>query len=132
MRVPKQVQRRAQLLWHRCLVDGLPDTARIRQTVASLVERQPRHVAAIAAEFLRYLRLDAASRHAVIETAVPLSPARQDEITGMLKKLHGDQLTFEYVESPSAIGGLRIRVGSDVYDGTVRHRLQRLMSLMGT
>jgi F-type H+-transporting ATPase subunit delta len=43
-----------------------------------------------------------------------------------LKKKYGSDLTTEFVVNPELLGGMRIRVGSDVWDGTVRNRLERL------
>jgi F-type H+-transporting ATPase subunit delta len=35
-------------------------------------------------------------------------------------------LNISFVQNPALLGGLRIRVGSDVYDGSVRARLESL------
>jgi F-type H+-transporting ATPase subunit delta len=43
-----------------------------------------------------------------------------------LKKKYGGDLTAEFVVNPQLLGGMRIRVGSDVWDGSVRNRLERL------
>jgi F-type H+-transporting ATPase subunit delta len=43
-----------------------------------------------------------------------------------LQRKYGTDLTTEFVTTPELLGGLRIRVGSDVWDGSVRQRLQRL------
>jgi F-type H+-transporting ATPase subunit delta len=43
-----------------------------------------------------------------------------------LKKKYGSDLTTDFVVNPQLLGGMRIRVGSDVWDGSVRNRLERL------
>ena len=43
-----------------------------------------------------------------------------------LKRKYGSDLTAEFVVNPELLGGMRIRVGSDVWDSSVRNRLQRL------
>jgi F-type H+-transporting ATPase subunit delta len=43
-----------------------------------------------------------------------------------LKKKYGNDLTTEFVVDPTLLGGVRVRVGSDVWDGTLRNRLERL------
>ena len=48
------------------------------------------------------------------------------EIAEAFKKKYGDDLTTEFVVDPALLGGIRVRVGSDVWDGTLRHRLERL------
>ena len=48
------------------------------------------------------------------------------ELVANLKKKYGSDLTTEFVVNPDLLGGMRIRVGNDVWDGTVRNRLERL------
>ena len=48
------------------------------------------------------------------------------ELVANLKRKYGGDLTTEFVVNPQLLGGLRIRVGNDVWDGTVRNRLERL------
>ena len=48
------------------------------------------------------------------------------ELVTNLKKKYGSDLTAEFVVNPQLLGGMRIRVGNDVWDGSVRHRLERL------
>ena len=43
-----------------------------------------------------------------------------------LKKKYGKEVATEFLVNPQLLGGMRIRVGSDVWDGTVRNRLERL------
>jgi F-type H+-transporting ATPase subunit delta len=43
-----------------------------------------------------------------------------------LKKNYGKDVTTEFVVNPKLLGGMRVRIGSDVWDGTVRDRLERL------
>jgi F-type H+-transporting ATPase subunit delta len=65
-------------------------------------------------------------RRARIETASEMDPATQSEVVTNLKKKYGSDLTPEFVVNPELLGGMRIRVGSDVWDGSVRNRLERL------
>jgi F-type H+-transporting ATPase subunit delta len=43
-----------------------------------------------------------------------------------LNKKYGKDLSTEFVVKPELLGGMRVRVGSDVWDGSVRNRLERL------
>lgn len=130
MKVNRSIQRRVQLLWHHCLVNGVPDSARLRAAVTDLTSRRPRHYQRMLAELLRLMRLDNASRQAVVETAVPLAAARQADLTQALQRLHGEGTHVEFVALPAVIGGMRVRVGSTVYDGTVKARLERLVTIL--
>jgi F-type H+-transporting ATPase subunit delta len=72
------------------------------------------------------LRLEVEKRHATIETASEVDPAIRSEIVSNLKSKYGDDLATEFYVDPQLLGGMRIRVGNDVWDGSVRNRLQRL------
>jgi F-type H+-transporting ATPase subunit delta len=74
------------------------------------------------------VRLELQRRHAVVESALPLSEAEMNEVRSEITRIHGHDLTFATNIRPDLIGGLRIRVGSDVWDGTVRARLEALPS----
>ena len=43
-----------------------------------------------------------------------------------LRKKYGKDLTFDFQTNPDLLGGMRVKVGSDVWDGSVRARLQQL------
>jgi F-type H+-transporting ATPase subunit delta len=43
-----------------------------------------------------------------------------------LKKKYGPQIQPEFSVDPGLLGGMKIRVGSDVWDGSVKNRLERL------
>jgi F-type H+-transporting ATPase subunit delta len=76
--------------------------------------------------YKRLLRLEVEKRHATIETASEVDPAIRSEIEANLKSKYGNNLATEFHVDPQLLGGMRIRVGSDVWDGSVRNRLQRL------
>jgi F-type H+-transporting ATPase subunit delta len=65
-------------------------------------------------------------RQAKVETASEVNAATTSELVANLKKKYGGDLTTQFVVNPELLGGMRIRVGSDVWDGTVRNRLERL------
>jgi F-type H+-transporting ATPase subunit delta len=62
----------------------------------------------------------------VIESAVELDEDVTKQLTSSLKAKYGKDLTTEFKVSPELLGGLRVKVGSDVIDGSVRERLNRL------
>ena len=45
---------------------------------------------------------------------------------GSLAEKYGDDLSFEFKVNPGLLGGMRVRVGNDVWDGSVKTRLDRL------
>ena len=73
--------------------------------------------------FLRLVQLERAQHAANIESATPLSSDLQIDLLASLARRYGPGLTSTFIIRPSLIGGVRIRVGSDVYDSTVLARL---------
>mgnify|MGYP000415727158 CR=1 FL=1 len=126
MKITKQARRHAKRLFQACLVNGLPDEQKMRATVSAVAERQPRGYLAILTHFQRLARLELARRKATIESAAPLSAAVREALQAHLVRRHGEGLRFEFLPNPSLIGGLRIQVGSNVYDGSLRARLREL------
>ncbi len=126
MKISKHAQREARQLFRSCFVNGLLDEHRVRQAVSLLVEKKPRDGAGILARLHRLVKLEVEQRTARVECASPLSADLQARIAGQLESLYGAGLDLAFEHNPSLIGGLRIQVGSDLYDGTVRSRLERL------
>jgi F-type H+-transporting ATPase subunit delta len=65
-------------------------------------------------------------RRVVIESAAELDQPSRDRVVSGLVAKYGNDLTFEYRVTPDLLGGLKIRVGNDVFDGSVKGRLDRL------
>jgi F-type H+-transporting ATPase subunit delta len=81
---------------------------------------------AILTHFVRLLKLDRAQHAAKIESATPLPSDLQIDILASLARRYGPGLTSTFAIRPSLIGGVRIQVGSDVYDGSVLARLNAI------
>jgi F-type H+-transporting ATPase subunit delta len=126
MKVSKQARRDAKQLFRATLVEGRLDESRARSAVQKLVELKPRGHMGILCHLQRLLRLEVARRSARVESAVPLTPVFQTGIQGTLSRIYGAGLDFQFVHNPALIGGLRVKVGSDVVDGSVLARLNEL------
>ena len=126
MKITKQARREAKQLFKSCLVNGLLDENRARQALEQLLELKPRGYLAILSHFERLVKLDIERRTARVESAVSLSPDIQSRVQTGLTKHYGQGLTISFGQNPALIGGLRIKVGSDVYDGSVQARLNAL------
>ena len=63
---------------------------------------------------------------AQVTSAADLSDAEKAELAAMLSRISGQQIKAEYRQDPNLIGGAVVRIGSTIYDGTVRTQLQRL------
>ena len=126
MKISKQAQRSARELFRSCLVNGLLDEGRVRQAVALVLERKLRGGVEILSRLLRLVKLDLERRTARVESAAPLPPDLQANVAKQLETIYGAGMSVSFVQNPALIGGLRIQAGSDLYDGSVRARLNAL------
>jgi F-type H+-transporting ATPase subunit delta len=126
MKISKQARRDARELFRTCMVRDALDENRARQAVAAVAQTKPRGYLAILSHFERLIRLEIARRTARIESATALSPQAQGQIQRDLTRQYGAGLAFTFTQKPALIGGVRIQVGGDVYNGTVQGRLAAL------
>lgn len=126
MKISKQAQRDARQLFRSCQVNGLLDETRVRQAVALVLAQKPRRYVEILSRFHRLVKLDVERRTAQVESAVPLPADLQADVTGRLQKIYGAGVEITFDRNPELIGGLRVKVGSDLYDGSIRTRLEKL------
>lgn len=126
MKANKQTRREAQRLFRVCLVNSLLDESRVRQVVQRVVATGRRNCPAILAHFLRLVKLDRARRAATVESATPLPADLRADIQDGLTRRYGAGLTTAFAHRPELIGGVRVQVGCDVYDGSVRAALAAL------
>lgn len=126
MKITKQAKRDAKELFRGTIVNGQLDEARAKQIVGMVLQGKPRGYAAVLEHFQRLLKLEVARRTAKVESATALTPELKASVQANLAKRYGNGLRLEFVETPGLLGGLRIKVGSDVYDGSVRGRLAAL------
>jgi F-type H+-transporting ATPase subunit delta len=126
MKISKQARREAKGLFRSCLANGLLDENRVRQAVQGVLKAKPRGYLGILSHFERLLKLDLERRSARVEGAVALSPDLSAKAKAALEKAYGPGLNFSFGVNPALIGGVRIKVGSDVYDGSVQARLAAL------
>lgn len=128
MKISKQSRRDGKALFNACRVNGILDEGKVRQALTEVVARKPRGYVATLNHLHRLVKLDIARRTAVVESAVPLSASVQESVKTQLTSRHGAGLNLSFKVNPAVIGGLKVRVGSDIYDGTVAGRLAALES----
>ena len=97
----------------------------------TIVAARPRGYLTLLSQFQRLLKLDRARYLARVESAVPLVPELQTRVRENLQAAYGPGVTAGFVHNPSLIGGMRIQIGSDVYDASVRSRLAALQRSLG-
>ena len=126
MKISKRARQDAKQLFRSCVLNGLLDDDRARQTVQQIIAQKPRGYLAILTHFQRLVKLDVARRTAKIESAIQLPESLSTAIKANLARKYGPGLTVSFAQKQDLIGGLRVQVGSDVYDGSIRARLAEL------
>ena len=126
MKINKETRQLSKQLFRASFVEGKLDSARVSSLVKSLIEKKPRNYIKVLESYQRLLRLEVEKRSATIETASELAPDASAQIVTNLKRKYGNDLTARFVVDKELLGGMRIRVGSDVWDSSVRNRLHRL------
>lgn len=126
MKISKQAVREARQLFRSCKVSGLLDENRVRQLLNLLVTKKPRGYVEILSRLHRLVELDLLQRTARVESATPLALDMQNAVSGEIKKKYGNGMNISFSQNAALIGGLRIQAGSDLYDGSVRTRLEKL------
>jgi F-type H+-transporting ATPase subunit delta len=126
MKINKEIRQLSREMLRASFTDGQIDRGKITSLVQSLIAKKPRRYLDILQYYKRLVRLEIEKRHARIESSTQVSPETSARIVENLKKKRGRDLTTEFVVNPELLGGVRIRVGSDVWDGSVRDRLERL------
>ena len=122
----QQAKRDAKELFRLCFVSGSLDEDRVRQVVERVSKSKNRNRLNVLAQLRRLVELDRVRHTATVESATPLPPAMQASVQAEISRVYGPGLTISFIDSPALIGGMRIKVGSDVYDGSVQARLAAL------
>ena len=126
MKISKRAKREARQLFRLCLVNCVLDEDRVRHVVQRVVAAGRRDCPAILSHFRRLMRLELARHTATIESVTVMPADVQAAIEAALMRRYGPGLTTILAYRPALIGGMRIQVGSDVYDGSVRAGLTAL------
>lgn len=123
----RQAARQAKQLFRLCLIDGRLDEGRVRQVVERIIASKRHGYLLLLSCLKRYVKLDCVQHAAEIESAIPLPPDLRTRIQADLEHLYGKEISVVFAHRPELIGGMRVRVGSDVYDGTVQSELAALV-----
>jgi F-type H+-transporting ATPase subunit delta len=127
MRSAKEIKAGGKALFDACVVDGVLNDGKIREVLGKLQQLGGGDIVALLKEFHRLVRLEIERTTAVVESATELPDDTKSAMReSLLKRYAGHLRETRFVVSPSLLGGVKIRVGSDVFDSSVRNRLERL------
>jgi F-type H+-transporting ATPase subunit delta len=126
MKISKVAAATARRLFGLCQTTGRLDESKLRTVIARLIESKPRDYRAVLMALHRLTRLELEARKVTVESAVEVDESTRQRVVAGLAKQYGPDLMVQYQITPALLGGLRIRVGNDVFDGSVQGRLERL------
>jgi F-type H+-transporting ATPase subunit delta len=69
---------------------------------------------------------------AQISSARPLAANEKRELEGRVERLTGKKVRAHYLSQPELLGGVLVRVGSTIYDGSVRGQLEKMRQELST
>ena len=126
MKISKDMRQLSRHLVRDSYVNGSLDRETINAIGRAIAEQKPRDYVRLLKNYHRLLRLELDKKRVTIESAAELDPEASRQILAGLEKNYGTGLTTNFVVNPALLGGVRVRVGSDVWDSSVRNRLERL------
>jgi F-type H+-transporting ATPase subunit delta len=125
MKINRESRTMAKKLYNACLSGGIIDEVRTRQIVTFLVEKKPRNYFPILNRLKKLISLKLAESKATVESVSSLGAGEQ-EMTAKIRQRFGSHVSVSYSQKPELLGGMRITVGSEVWDGSVQTRLKNL------
>ena len=109
------------------ILDGSSFLRPVRNFVAVLIDHgRIREIEPIVRQFQAELNHRLGIVEAEVTSARALPEAESRELLAEVARVTGKQVSAQYKIDPSLIGGAAIRVGSTVYDGSVRTQLQKM------
>ncbi len=111
------------------VLEAIIERARPGQMTANLLRTLLRHyrlqhLGAVYEQFQREINERRGMVLAQVTTASPVGRAEQDALSNRLREMTGKQVQLEFKTDPELIGGIVTRIGSVVYDGSIRTQLQ--------
>jgi len=126
MKIDRHARQSAKRYFRACLrPDGSFDEQGIRDLVNLLIAQKPRNYLPILTRLLRLVEIAIEERTVLVESATPLADRGASVFAG-LEQRFGPAARTSYAQNPALLGGLRIRRGSNIWDGTLSTRLERL------
>jgi F-type H+-transporting ATPase subunit delta len=130
MKISKEARHIARSLFRDSLTQGRLDEGKVRAIATRLVAVKPRELIPILKTYGRLVRLEIERNTARVESAVALDDGLRQRITAQLQQIYRRPIAAEFGVNPELIGGVRVRVGSDVWDGSVANRLRELSAAL--
>ncbi|MEI8107336.1 MAG: F0F1 ATP synthase subunit delta [Verrucomicrobiota bacterium] len=126
MKLAKDSRKLTKQLFRSSLTEGRLDEGKVKIIVKAVIDQKPRMYLGILKEYYRLVRMEVSKRHAIIESAVELDAKTRSSLVKDQQSRYGAEMTSEFKVVPELLAGIRMKIGSDVFDNSVRERLARL------
>jgi F-type H+-transporting ATPase subunit delta len=101
----------------------------VLNTVSLLVERRRQNILAeLSADFVKIANEALGQAKAIVSSPAALSADESQLIASRFSAITGKKIQVEQVIDPSLLGGIQVRIGDRVYDGSLSGKLQRLQA----
>lgn len=109
------------------IIQKMNGSKMLRNFMAVLVDhRRLGQLNEIAREFRQQLDEHMGIADAQVNSARKLNEAEKNILETQLAGVTGKTIRARYVEDPELLGGVVVRIGSTIYDGSVRGQLERI------
>lgn len=126
MAADKQTKLLAKQLFKLSLVNGAVAPEQVTGVLGWIEKHQPRHVTSLLKTYHRYIVTELAKSRADVEHAGPIADATLKSIEAAMSKKYGRTITATAKPNSQLLAGVRVRVGSDVYESSVAGQLASL------
>ncbi len=126
MKINRHARQSAKKYLRACLrPDGSINEQSVRELIKVLVTEKPRNYIGTLNRLQKLIELALEERTVRVESATPLADGAAS-IFSELESRFGPASNTHYKLNPTLLGGLRICRGSNIWDGSLSNRLERL------
>jgi len=126
MRGDKKTKLLAKQLFKLSLVNGQVSPDQVAGVLGYIEKAAPRHPLQLLKLYQQAIVTELAKSHALVEHAGPVSDATLQLIAAAMTKKYARPVTATGKPNPKLLAGLRVRIGSDIYESTVSGQLANL------
>jgi len=126
MAADKQTKLLAKQLFKLSVVNGAVAPAQVEGVLGWIEKTAPRHPLSLLRLYHRYVSAEIAKSRAIVEHAGPVQDATLKLIEAAMTRKYSRAITSVARPNPRLLAGLRVRVGSDVYESSVAGQLATL------
>jgi F-type H+-transporting ATPase subunit delta len=126
MAVDKQTKLLAKQLFKLSLVNGVVSPEQVTGVLGWVEKHSPRRSVALLKAYHHRIAIELAKSRAEVEHAGPVADTTLKSIEAAMTKKYGRAIAATAKANPKLLAGLRVRVGSDVYESSVAGQLAAL------